>query len=77
MISVFKKKLNSELSEAIRNFRTNESNSFQPTHKSKQENHSFESIASALSVSTGAVSADCTTALKEQAEYKDSRAPST
>ena len=42
----------------------------QCTHKSKEENHSFESIASALSISTGHGSADCPTMLQEGHKYK-------
>jgi hypothetical protein len=77
LISVFKKKLQRELSQAIKMVDTGApGRNDRPTHKSKQENRSLESIGSAISVSTGGVSAGCTTIVKEQGRYKEFQVPS-
>jgi hypothetical protein len=65
LILDFTTKLQSELLEAMNVISAgdNEPGSIRPTHKSKKENQSFESIASAITVSTEGGSVD--------AEYAD------
>jgi len=72
LISVFKKRLQSELSEAIAAISTDDTGCafFRRTHKSKEENRSIESIASALTVSTEGGSVDCEAAVEEQSNYE-------
>jgi hypothetical protein len=67
LIAVFKKKLQSEIIEAMRESSAG-SKMFRPAHKSKEENRSFESIASAMTVSTEGGSVDCEAAVKEHYE---------
>jgi hypothetical protein len=67
LISVFKKKLQSKLVEAIQATSAGDKR-FRPTHKPKGENRSFESIASAITVSTEGGSVDCEAAVKEHYE---------
>jgi hypothetical protein len=64
LISAFARKLGRELDQAIGGYR-----SFRPTHKSKGETRSFESIASALTVSTEGGSAGCESMNKETDTY--------
>jgi hypothetical protein len=68
LIWVFKKKLQFELLEGIDALI--QTGSLRPTHKSKAENRSFESIASAISVSTAGGSVDCEGTNNEEGRYE-------
>lgn len=65
---MFKKRLRSELSEAIAATSVDDMGRvlFRCTHKSKEENRSVESIASDLTVSTEGGSVDCKAVVTEQ-----------
>lgn len=72
LTSVFKKRLQSKVSGAIAVINKVDMGHafFRRTHKSKEENCSIESIASALSVSTVGSSVDCEAAVTEQSIYE-------
>jgi hypothetical protein len=61
---MFTRKLRWELEKAIGGYRV-----FRPTHKSKGETCSFESIASTLTISTEGGSAGCESMNKEVDTY--------
>jgi hypothetical protein len=67
LIAVFKQKLQSELIKTMREGSLG-GKSFRPTHRSREENRSVESIASAITVSSQGGSADCEAAVKEHYE---------